>query len=328
MRIAWVCVLLVACGGGNEDDDAGAADAALVDAGDDAGKPDAGTDGDAGMGSDGGSTDAGNDAGLSATCGGKLPFTCGLTRFCDYESGCGFADETGLCADIPTACDDVLMPVCGCDGVTYDNACFANMAGQDTMHDGPCDGSCGPMEAEGEGPCRMLLGWMWDGTDCISIGGCNCVGADCDALFATEEDCNLLYEGCIVRTPCVASSDCAATEWCDFADGARCGGDGVCTPRPDACVGDTEVCGCDGITYDSECSANLAGSDVFFPAACGDVCAPRDAMGMGPCDLFLGWTWDGTMCRGLSGCSCVGADCDRLYSSLSTCEAATAGCRP
>ncbi len=80
---------------------------------------------------------------VSTSCGGRLGSTCGPDEWCDYPdtgSSCGIADSIGTCRPRPTSCSLELDPRCGCDSVTYDNACFANMAGQDTfMTPGRCD---------------------------------------------------------------------------------------------------------------------------------------------------------------------------------------------
>ncbi|HMI90900.1 MAG TPA: DUF6748 domain-containing protein [Polyangiales bacterium] len=55
-------------------------------------------------------------------------------------------------------------------------------------------------------------------------------------------------------------------------------------------------------------------------------CAAMDATGIGPCDAFLGWAWDGAACAGISGCSCEGADCAALHPSYEECNEAHAGC--
>lgn len=72
-------------------------------------------------------------------CGGLQGLQCAEGEFCNYADGsCGAADQLGVCEVIPTACDDVFDPVCGCDDQTYSNACEANAAGVSVVSDGEC----------------------------------------------------------------------------------------------------------------------------------------------------------------------------------------------
>jgi hypothetical protein len=58
------------------------------------------------------------------------------------------------------------------------------------------------------------------------------------------------------------------------------------------------------------------------------ICLPQDATGVGPCDRFFGYAWNGSACVGVSGCSCEGVDCGGLFTSLDVCEKEHADCRP
>lgn len=40
------------------------------------------------------------------------------------------------------ACPKTFEPVCGCDSVTYSNACFAAAAGMSIEHNSPCNQEC------------------------------------------------------------------------------------------------------------------------------------------------------------------------------------------
>ena len=79
------------------------------------------------------------------TCGGFTGAICPASEWCDYEM-CGVADGIGTCRPRPEACLDVYDPVCGCDGRTYSNDCYAHRAGADVASEGECaavDGDCG-----------------------------------------------------------------------------------------------------------------------------------------------------------------------------------------
>jgi hypothetical protein len=60
---------------------------------------------------------------LSAECWGS--------DYCDYplSARCGKGDATGVCTSPASSCGMTPAPVCGCDGVTYVNACQASAAG-------------------------------------------------------------------------------------------------------------------------------------------------------------------------------------------------------
>lgn len=73
-------------------------------------------------------------------CGGFLGLVCPNTDWCDYPEGvaCGGADHFGTCRKRPEICTQEFLPVCGCNGETFSNACQAAAAGFDVAHPGKC----------------------------------------------------------------------------------------------------------------------------------------------------------------------------------------------
>eukprot|EP01098_Paradermamoeba_levis_P015142 TRINITY_DN752_c0_g1_i1.p1 TRINITY_DN752_c0_g1~~TRINITY_DN752_c0_g1_i1.p1 ORF type:complete len:252 (-),score=39.21 TRINITY_DN752_c0_g1_i1:80-835(-) len=91
-------------------------------------------------------------ANMSVSFYGKCPVTCRndsdcpqLTEtkpFCEFAIGvCGAsAGGLGLCTPRPESCFGLHDPVCGCDGVTYSNVCYAAAGGVNVRVKGNCGG--------------------------------------------------------------------------------------------------------------------------------------------------------------------------------------------
>ena len=145
---------------------------------------------------------------VGEACGGLLGLSCDDGLFCNYAPGdyCGAADAPGTCATRPDACITLFDPVCGCDGNTYSNACYAASAGVGVSSEGACGRT-----PRGEGElCGGIAGFLCaSGLTCDMSGNEFC-GADLAGTCIQEVAilCTNQYDpvcGCDGRT---YSNDC------------------------------------------------------------------------------------------------------------------------
>lgn len=76
------------------------------------------------------------NGGVSGIAGCTDNTDCAPTGYC--EKSAGDCLGTGLCGSMPTACTSIYNPVCGCDGLTYGNSCYAAQAGVSISALGEC----------------------------------------------------------------------------------------------------------------------------------------------------------------------------------------------
>jgi hypothetical protein len=162
---------------------------------------------------------------------------------CRSEDYCakqlGQCAAQGRCAPRPQACPDIYLPVCGCDGRTYSNACDAAAAGANVARLGACDSRCDVTHPCGPGQFCELP-----------------VGVCASALDAGQ---------------CVDAPEICPNDFC-----GTCGPDEIC-PLAACPLIYQPVCGCDGRTYSSECERRKAKVSKSHDGPClcpAILCAP------------------------------------------------------
>lgn len=211
-----------------------------------------------------------------------------------------------------------------------------------TNDDEPGD-ICEPWDAGGSGLCDMVIGYGYDGDECVSLGsGCDCDGADCERVAPTKEGCLKQVRDC--DQTCGDPDAEICDEYADF-DPAACPDDSAytvvgCRPQcvdPSTCTVTDLVCpGPDeGYHYQSDDPDECEGMDIncgphetfFHHERCGCGCAETGGDCPDPddpevvyydtdpdsCDSFVEWYGcgdDQQLFDDECGCGCIANEGD------------------
>jgi hypothetical protein len=222
----------------------------------------------------------------SPASAGDAGIACMASSACTEGQVCsrpiGTCDQPGACVSKPTSCREVFDPVCGCNGQTYDNECYAALDGASVVALGPCEamacltatdcpagffcrpatGACGSV-----GTCAVMPAIC---NSLIYMPVCGCNGETYDnACLASQAGVSIASLGACHGHKCSTYEDCNTDHYC-LKPGRSCNQQGRCAQRPEVCYDlYAPVCGCDGQVYSNSCFAAMAGVSV---ANAGVVC--------------------------------------------------------
>jgi len=183
---------------------------------------------------------------------------CGTDEFCQLADGvCNDLSnvQSGTCAKKPEMCTFDMKPVCGCDGLTYSNACAAETSGVSISSTGEC-----MLTAQVVTPPDLIAEIVTLPDKCGVNGPCSEVGTSCS--IGTESCCGQIFDS--MTCDCARMGDgtlqymCMYTEACMVPPCCMNGSPEGMPPPADGTCNPGSLCN-SGIA-DDYCCSNIMGT--------------------------------------------------------------------
>uniref|UniRef100_A0A673LK35 Agrin n=1 Tax=Sinocyclocheilus rhinocerous TaxID=307959 RepID=A0A673LK35_9TELE len=273
------------------------------------------------------------------TCSDESCNNCSFGAICDAQ--------TGRCV-CPKGCLETRQPVCGSDGMTYENECKLNVEACTKQLD---------LRVVAHGECKTC-------GSTVCSWGARCVQNQCECQQCTGQpvkpvcgsdgntynnDCELRLASCKkqrkieVAKPGICDEDCGSggsgsgSETCEQDRCRRYGGSWDDDTEDDRCVCDftcqtvprSSVCGSDGNTYTSECELKKARCEkTLWISICLSLSPPPTPVCSHCSETVYGCCQDNKTAAlgvGLAGCPSV-CQCNHYGSYGGTCDPSTGQC--
>jgi len=260
---------------------------------------------------------------------------CLEDEFCSRDGNC---DGEGTCEKYPEACLEIYSPVCGCDGNTYSNYCYAHMVGVSAISDGECP-SVAQDGCTSNKDCLKGQFCLKEGSDCDGKGTCQTHPDVCPAVYMPVCGCdgNTYSNGCYASMsgvsvssrgecttrPCTSNKHCSEGQFC-LKEG-DCDGEGTCEDLPEACLDIYQpVCGCDGNTHGNGCYAHMNGVSVASEGECSNDDNNNGCISNEECSEGQFCLKEGD-CDGEGTCEDLPEACLDIYQPVCGCDGNTHG---